>query len=235
MSHEPNERLRCGLATEEGFTLVELLVAIAIFIVITSATLAVLDVAARSQSRDQAYAQEITGTQTALARAVHDLRQATAFQQVSANVVQFQVVANGSTYNVKYDCTAPDSLGSSYTRCARTQAVAPASPPAAGSAAGGLDIQHITNGGINTFCKADGSGPSGAVFFVSNPSINNTDGSTLACDEAYENEIGPQLKLPTFVQVLVKVPASGDLAHGGMTHLTVLKSGAFLPNSDSGA
>lgn len=220
---------------EDGFGLVELLVVIVMMVIIVGATLATIEAATRTETRDQNYAQEVTNSQTALARLVHDLRQAISFQLISPNVIQFQLQANGTTYNVQYDCRAADSLGSPYTRCARTQAVAPATPPAAPATAGSLDIQHVANGGITTFCSSDGSGPSGSVFWVANPTIANTDGSSLACDEAYETEIGPQLRLPTFIQVLVRVPASGDQVKGGLTHLTVLKSGAFLPNSDSGA
>lgn len=220
---------------ERGYTLVEMVVAMAIVIPITFATFALLEAATRSQARDQSYAQEVTSTQTALARLTHDLRQATSFQLVSPNAIQFQLVANGTTYSVRYDCTASDSLGSSYRRCARTQAVAPSAPPAASSTPGALDILHVANGTIATFCNTLGTAPSGAVFYFSNPTIANTDGSGLACDEAYEQLIGPQLKTPTYVQVLVRVPASGDQIRGGLTHQTVLESGAFLPNSDAGA
>jgi Tfp pilus assembly protein PilW len=224
-----------NLRSECGATLIELLIVSAMLIIVVGATLDLFQVASNAQSRDQNYAEEVTSTQTALARLVHDLRQATSFQLVSPQAIQFQLLVAGTSYNVKYDCTASDSLGSAYRRCARTQAVAPTAPPAAGSTASSLDVQHITNGAVSTFCNGAGTGMSGAVFFVSNPTIANTDGSTLACDEAYETLIGPELKTPTYVQVLVKVPASGTLVHGGMTHTTVLKVGAFLPNSDAGA
>ena len=206
-------------------------------LVVTFATLDLLSAATTTQTRDQAYAQEVTGTQTAVARLVHDLRDATQILLVSPTKLEFQLSANGTSYNVLYDCTASDSLGSGYTRCARTQAVAPTTPPAAGSQAGSLDIQHIYNTagrGFNTFCKSDGSAPSGSVFFVSNSNIPNTDGSNLACDEAYEDEIAG-LAAPTYVQVQVQVPASGSLVTGGLSHLTVLSTGAFLPNLDAGA
>ncbi len=206
-----------------------------LMLVIASATMSALQATTSAQSRDQAYAQEIVSSQTALARLLHDLRQATAFQQVSPNVVQFQLVVAGTKYNVRYDCTAPDSLGAAYRRCARTGALATGSLPAYGSTAGPLDIQHVANGTVSTFCNPLGTGQSGSVFFVSNPTVANTDGSGLLCDEAYETIIGPQLKNPTYVQVLVKIPASGDLTRGGLAHQTVLQGGAFIPNNDLGA
>jgi type II secretory pathway pseudopilin PulG len=226
-----------GAASEHGFTLIELLVVLVMMIVVLTATLTVLGSVTTTQTRDQAYAQEVMATQTALARLVHDLREASQILLVSPSKLEFQLLVNGTTYNVLYDCTAADSLGTGYTRCARTQATAPTTPPTAGSVAGSLDIQHIYNNashGYSTFCNSGGSAPSGSVFFVSNSNIPNTDGSNLACDEAYEDEIAG-LAAPTYVHVQVEVPASGSLVRGGLTHLTVLSTAAFLVNLDAGA
>jgi type II secretory pathway pseudopilin PulG len=214
---------------------VELIVGIALLLVVASATFTALQAATNRQSADTSFAEEVRENQAAMARLTHDLRQATSFQSISANAIQFQMSVGGQTLNVKYTCGASDTLGSAYSRCARTQAVAPASPPSPGSTAGSSDIQHITNGSISTFCNTTGSATSGSVFFVSNPDVPNTDGSVLACDEAYEQLVGPQLRVPTYIQVLVKATAGGDQVKGGLTHLTVLQAGVFLPNSDSGA
>jgi Tfp pilus assembly protein PilV len=226
-----------GAAGEHGFTLIELLSVMVTMLVVTIGTMTALGVVTNTQTRDQAYAQEVTATQTAQARLIHDLRAATQILLVSPTKLEFQLPVSGTTYNILYNCTAADSLGSGYTRCARTQAPAPTIPPAAGALAGSLDIQHIYNNasrGYGAFCKSDGSAPSGSVFFVSNTNIPKTDGSNLACDEAYENEIAG-LAAPTYVQVQVQVPASGSLVSGGLQHLTVLSTGAFLPNLDAGA
>ena len=228
------------LRAQDGVTLVELLVATTMLLVVVAPILTLLVVTGRTQARDQSYAQEVSTAQTALARLVHDLRGATSFQAISPGLLQFQVTQGGTTYNVKYDCTASDTLGSPYTRCARTQAVAPAAAPVAGSTPGPLDIQHIWNNPTNTtggssfalFCNTSGSAPSGSVFFVSNPNTANTDGSTAACDEAYETLVAA---LPTYIQIRVQVPASGDQIRGGLVHYIVLTDGAYLPNSDAGA
>jgi prepilin-type N-terminal cleavage/methylation domain-containing protein len=225
----PTHRLR----DSRGFTLVEMLVAIAVALVIFGATLSALEVMTRAQSRDQAYAAEVTGTQTTFARLIHDLRQASLFTSVTANSVSFQMVVGSATYNVAYNCAAADSLGGSYTRCARTQAVAPATPAAPGATTSSFDIQHMANGRISTFCNAGGTATSGSVFFPANPNVANTDGSGLACDEAYEREIASLQ--PTSLLVHVQVPASGDLRSGGLTHQTVLSSAVFMPNLDAGS
>lgn len=228
-------RHRAVLAAQDGFTLVEMLIVMALMLIVVGSTLTALEVMTRTQTRDQAYAQELMSTQTAFARLVHDLRQATMFQSVAPNAIKFQMVVGSTTYNVAYDCTSNDSLGSSYTRCAETQAVAPASAPAPTSKVGSLDIEHVFKGSTATFCNGGGSATSGSVFFVSNPNIANNDGSGLPCDEAYEREIAGLSGGPTYVQVQVSVPAKGAVNTTGLSHLTVLQSGVFLPNLDAGA
>ena len=138
----PGER---GLLAESGFALMELLAALVVGIVLMSATFAALNSTTKAQIRDQAYAQEVTATQTALARMVHDLREATEIRVRDA--VQGRVpdaADRRQTYTVLYDCTASDTLGSGYTRCARTQTTS-GSLPAAGSKPGTEDVQHIYN------------------------------------------------------------------------------------------
>jgi prepilin-type N-terminal cleavage/methylation domain-containing protein len=237
--------IRVRLTDQRGFSLIEALIAVAVMLIVVGATLTALDVMNRTQNRDQAYAAELISSQTAFARLIHDLRQATMFlAPVQPNSIEFQMAENGTTYNVAYTCTATDTLGSPYTRCAESQALAPAMPGAPGGTAGSLDIVHVANGNTSTFCNAAGTGPSGAVFFPSNASIANTDGSGLACDEAYEHLIaalgnpgsgsGTVYNGTTYMQVQATVPASGDLSHGGLSHTTVLSSGVFLPNLDAG-
>jgi prepilin-type N-terminal cleavage/methylation domain-containing protein len=221
------------LRATHGFTLVELLVAMVIALVIFGATLTALQVVTHDQNRNQAYAQEITSTEVAFARLQHDLRQATLFTSVTPNSISFQMAIAGTPYNIAYNCSAADSLGGSYTRCARTQAMWPTAAPAPGATALSSDIQHVQNGNISTFCNTGGTGPSGSVFLPSNPNITNTDGSGSACDEAYELEIA-NLQ-PTYIQLHIQVPASGGLASGGLTHQTVLSSGVFIPNLDAGS
>ena len=228
-------RLRDRFASDQGFTLIEMLIVTSLLLVIVAATLTALEVTMRAQNRDQAYAQEITQSQASLARLIHDLRQATLFQSVTPNAIRFQMIENGTTYNVRYDCTATDSLGSPYTRCAQTQAVSPATPASPSNTVGSLDIQHVSNGSITNFCNSAGTGTSGAVFFVSNPSIPNTDGSTAVCDEAYERMLASLGGGPDYVQVQVQVPARGNLRVGGLTHTTVLTNSTFLPNLDAGS
>lgn len=216
-----------------------------ISLVITGAAMTLLMVTTRTEARDQSYAQEIQAAQTGLARMIHDLREATAFIAVKPWMVEFQIPLNGTTYNVEYNCEAPDTLGGSYTRCARTQNVAPGAPPAATALSEPpiTDIQHVWNNPDNTadlssgdgyaaFCNTAGTAPSGSVFFVQNANMPNPDTSPPACDENYEaNYVATQ---PDYVQVRVDVPASGDQRSGGLNHSIVLEAGTYLPNLDWG-
>jgi prepilin-type N-terminal cleavage/methylation domain-containing protein len=232
----------CG---EDGFTLIELLVAMAVFVVVIAASTTVMVSATNSQVRDQAYSSEVQTSQTALSRLVRDLRDAEAPVTVTPGTIQFRLVVAGSggsttTYNVKYDCTAPDTLGSPYTRCARTQAQAPNSPPAYSSTPGEDDIQHIYNNPNNTndltsgndysaFCTTTGSGPSGSVFFAQNPNIADTNATPPACDQTYQLIVA---SAPDYVQVRIQVPAAGDQSAHGIKHYIVLSDGAYLANLD---
>jgi prepilin-type N-terminal cleavage/methylation domain-containing protein len=227
------DRLRRRGGDSRGFTLIEMLIGMSIALVIFGATMTTLEVMMRTQNRNQAYALEVLNTQTAFARLMHDLRQATLFTSVTPNSVAFQMVVSSTTYNVAYSCTAADSLGGAYTRCARTQALAPATPAAPGTTATSTDIVHVANGGISTFCNANGTTPSGSVFFPANPNVPNTDGSTLVCDEAYEREIA-ELQ-PTSLQLHIQVPRNSGYISSGLTHQTVLSSAVFIPNLDAGS
>jgi type II secretory pathway pseudopilin PulG len=221
------------LRNETGTTLIELLVVSSLLVVIVGATMAFLEFGTRTQQRDQAFGQEITATQAALARLSHDLRQATRIVAASPNSVEFYLPAPASvTYDVRYDCTQADTLGTGYNRCARLQSTYPAALPIPSATPGSLDIQHVQNGGIVTYCKVDGSATSGSVFYFQDPNNADTNPSPPACDETYQLTVAGTN--PPYVQVTAKVPASGDQVKGGLTHSTELTTGAFIQNRGYG-
>ncbi|HUZ29200.1 MAG TPA: prepilin-type N-terminal cleavage/methylation domain-containing protein [Solirubrobacteraceae bacterium] len=236
---------RLAACDESGFTLIELLIAATLFLVVVGAAMTVMVAASNTQARDQAYAIQVQTSQVALAKLMHDLRDAESPVTVGPGTLQFRVVVPGSdgsttAWNVKYDCTAPDSLGAPYTRCARTQAVAPNSPPSYASTAGAQDIQHVWNNPTNTqdlgsgndysaFCKPDGSAPSGSVFYAQNPNIADTNTSPPACDQTYQLIVG---NAPDYVKVRVQVPSGGDQPNSAIKHYIVLSDGTYLPNLD---
>jgi hypothetical protein len=216
-----------------------MLVAMLTVFFVVGATLYALQAATNAQIRQQAYSDEITTTQGAVARLLHDLRQASRIVFVEPYAVEFQMavtqVTNGVSHQVTldilYQCNAPDSLGSGYTRCARVQSVDPNPLPAVTSTPGPGDIQHVINGGSTVYCNTNGSAASGSIFFPQNASTTNPDVSPPACDENYEAIVAAQ---PSFLQVLIQVPASGDLSGRqkatALQHTTTFSGGAFIRN-----
>ena len=220
------------LEGQAGVTLVELLVVTSMMVLVVWAAMTLLITSSRDQSRDQAYAQEISSTTSAMARLAHDLRQATKVVSASPNSIEFLMPVSGSTavYDIKYSCTATDTRGAGYTRCARVQSTYPAPLPQVGSTAGSADIVHVSNGAISTYCTANGSAPSGSVFFFQNAVTPDTTPGAAACDESYVARIALN---PTYVGLRVVVPAAGDVVRlAALTHSTVLQDGAYMRNLD---
>lgn len=227
-------RLIARLAYREtGTTLIELLVVSTLLVGVVGATLTFLDFGARTQQRDQSFGQQLTTSQHTLARLMHDLREATKIVTASPNTVEFLLPVGTTTYDVKYDCTQPDSLGSGYTRCSRLQSVYPNPLPSPPATAGANDIPHVQNGGVLTYCKLDGSNQAGSIFFFQDATVPDTNISPPACDEPYQQTVAGLN--PAYVQVLVKVPAGGGQPAAGATHSTELESGAFLQNLTTGS
>ena len=201
---------------------------------VLGATFSFLVTSTREQTRDQAFGQEVASTQTALTRFTHDLRSATKIVSAAPDKIEFLLRdSTGTTSDIAYDCTQPDSLGLGFTRCARRQSAFPAPLPAVPASAGSLDIQHVENGSITAYCASGGTQPSGSVFFYADPSVLDANASPPACDETYEDTIASLA--PPYVQVTMKVPAAGDLKSGGLTHATTFATAVYLRNQDSGA
>jgi hypothetical protein len=221
---------------DAGVMLVELLVVSSMLALVVGATLAMLQTTSAAQNRDQAYAQEITKSTAALARLTHDLRQATQIVSAGPNSIEFYMAATVSNatviYDIKYVCTAADSRGAGFTRCARLQSTYPAALPSVPATTGSTDIVHVMNGSLATYCATSGTAPSGSVFFYQNAAIADTNPSPPVCDESYVARVALS---PTYVQVRIAVPASGDLATAlhPMTHTTVLQNGVYMRNLDN--
>ncbi len=163
---------------------------LALLSVVVAASFAFLITGTREQQRDQAFGQEVASTQTALARFTHDLRSATKIISAGPNAIEFLLRdASGVNYDIRYDCSAADSLGGSFRRCARLQSLYPAALPAVPASAGSLDIQHVANGSIAAYCNGTGTLSAGSVFFYADPAVPDTTPTPPACDESYEDTI----------------------------------------------
>jgi prepilin-type N-terminal cleavage/methylation domain-containing protein len=218
-------RARAALRDERGFTLMELLITLAIFMIVLVAVFGALGVVSRSATSGQAYANEVQDAEFGIARITHDLR--TAYSVVSAqpNMIEFYQWANVNgvtrTKDVEYDCGIPQP-GTSYARCMRVESISPA--PLPNSATGAPVILRLVNGGINTYCNSN------AVFHYTSTTSN---GSSAPCTEAAAAAAAIN---PIFVEVRILVPAKGELTGsltaGSLTHTTVLDGGAALRNAN---
>ena len=228
-----NARIAQRALTEEaGATLIELLVVSVMMVLVVWAALTLLITSSRDQNRDQAYAQEVADTTTSVARLAHDLRQATKILAASPNSIEFLMPVGGSAavYDVRYTCAAQDSRGAGYTRCARVQSTVPAALPTVAATAHSGDIVHVSNGTIATYCTANGSGPSGSVFFFQNAATPDTTVGAPACDESYVERVSLN---PTYIGLKIVVAAAGDVVRqAALKHSTVLQDGAYVRNLD---
>lgn len=184
---------------EAGFVLMELLVVVGLFLVVVGATLTLLAVGTRSATRDQAFADEISSSESGLGQMVHEIRQATSVTATTPNSIDFVATLGGQPMRVFYECDIPVP-GTPFNKCVRLSAAAGAALPALATAQ--VVATHIANGTLAS-----------PVFTFSPDGI-----------------------APTFAEVRLDVPAAGTLAASqGLSHNTVLHSGAYLRNLDVGA
>lgn len=107
---------------EQGFTLVELLVATAIGLVVMLAIAGFATFAQRSQSDTGARADRLGAQRQALEQMTRELRQATTINTTTPGLVDFQVYgsAPGSVRQIRYDCRTSQ-------RCRRYEGPVPGS------------------------------------------------------------------------------------------------------------
>jgi Tfp pilus assembly protein PilW len=203
---------------EDGLSLIEMLLASAMFVALLTGVLAVLVSAMHSENTSQDFSQEIQEAQTGAARMLHDIRQADRVLLATGSTIRF-VKAGAAETVVQYECDVPQA-GTAFSECTRVQAALPAGadPDAVSlprSATGALVIERVTNGA--------------SVFSYTAPDQAGTDSTGQPVDAG-----GAPLP-PTYVEAQVAVPSAGALAGtrlAQMAHTTVLSSGAYLRNAD---
>jgi type II secretory pathway pseudopilin PulG len=117
-------RVRDG---EEGFTLVELLVAMTAGLIVIFACLSLLSVSSAQQQRTDARTETLTNVQVGMARLTRELHEAEVFNFLNTQVVDINawVRSNGagSMVRIRYDC-------SQLNECRRYQVAVGAALPA---------------------------------------------------------------------------------------------------------
>jgi len=133
---------------EQGFTLPEVLVVLALLPVVLLALLKTLDTSAQLAPRTVLYADAVGQAGSGLSRAIRDIRQAYRVVGSTPNSITFRAVIAGTDTLVNIACDVPsparDDSGASYRRCVRTSAAAGGVLPAPGT--GTVLLDRLLNG-----------------------------------------------------------------------------------------
>jgi type II secretory pathway pseudopilin PulG len=136
-----------NLRRQQGYTLVELLVAMSLTVVVLGGIVTTLVLAARVEARDSRYAYAQDDARVGLDRMVNEIRQAVNIVSSGPNFVDMNVDLStaGQTqeYQVYYECDIPQP-GTSYNECVRVQAAVGASLPSLST--GDPVITNLQNG-----------------------------------------------------------------------------------------
>jgi prepilin-type N-terminal cleavage/methylation domain-containing protein len=111
-----------NLRREDGFTLVELLVAMAAMLVVAGGAMSVLVSLQRNAANDVERAHAIREAEQGLLRMTKDLREAYAVTNRSANGNEITVQARlkGVNYSIRYNCAAAHPTLTGVYQCVRT-------------------------------------------------------------------------------------------------------------------
>jgi prepilin-type N-terminal cleavage/methylation domain-containing protein len=126
-------RLFASGRAQDGFTLVEVLVAASLSVVVLGAVLTTLETSQRVQSRDAEWALMVQEGRVGLSRMLGDIRQATSLKSTSSNSIEFYATLGGRKEEVLYECQVAQS-GTSYYECVRLAWEAGATKPALSAA-----------------------------------------------------------------------------------------------------
>src|SRR3954466_5640090 len=148
---------------EAGFTLVELLVSMTIFLAILAVTLGVLTDVSRGVKKDEARTQAAADAQVGVGRMVRELRAAYDVNAMSGTLMDVSARLGGQNVRLQYDCSVaftPDDprnpFDQLYRRCVRRTAPIPdpSSPLVALPASGTVIVDRICPGTSSSSCDS---------------------------------------------------------------------------------
>jgi prepilin-type N-terminal cleavage/methylation domain-containing protein len=123
--------LRGRLPGERGFTLVELVVAMALATVVFGAILSMLETSQRVEARDTEWALTLQEGRSGLSRMARDIRQASKVEKAEAGTIDFLATVGSTEYHVRYECGVVESAPR--YKCVRFASKAGESLPATGT------------------------------------------------------------------------------------------------------
>ncbi len=116
-------RLRARMAVEEGFSLIELVMAMAIFTFVMGAALSLFEVTVKSAPKDQERAVAVREAQTGLSSMTREVRNAYDIVELTPNVIDYLVARQGVNKRVRYECGITDNdVTPALKKCQRSEA-----------------------------------------------------------------------------------------------------------------
>jgi prepilin-type N-terminal cleavage/methylation domain-containing protein len=235
---------------EDGFTVIELLVSILIFGIVSTVTLSLLTSVARGVRKDEARAGAVADAQIGIGRMVRELRQTYEVIDMSGSTIDAYARIGGANVRLRYDCDAatPDDPGNPYDqfyrRCVRRTApvVDPTSttpPTLPDITAGDVIVDRICPGTSTSACDSAASAP----VFTCRTGISS---ASTPCaqlpppppdpddDPPDPTDPPPDPVFPTMVEINVAVPARGASNEAIYAHRIVLTDGVQLRNVQIG-
>jgi prepilin-type N-terminal cleavage/methylation domain-containing protein len=193
---------------ESGFTLIETLVASVMFVIVLTATLALLTLSQRTANSHLSRSDAIAETTAGLQNMDHELRGAyevvgptitagTVSSTKTSNYLDVYVRNNTGTYRVLYDCTLTSPTLTGTRACERFKGLTGAADTIPGGTKGAPVVDHLSNGTV------------GAPVFTLTYPANET--------------------RPDYAVVTVRVPAKGEDATGDKSEIE-LTDGVYMPN-----
>jgi prepilin-type N-terminal cleavage/methylation domain-containing protein len=214
----PARRSRIALRASDGFTLMEVLVAMALTVVVMASAGQLLYAGQKVSSADTENATAQSELQGQLDRMIRDLRQATDVTQQTTG--QITVILLDGT-QLSYKCDAPDqgANAATYNACYRlTAAAPPATLPAPGAANLVIPRLYRTNSAGNSY----------SVFGYTLSSVDDTLDPD---DEAPDANNTPDPAAPVYFSIHVELPSAGELTAGaGRSRRIILDGGSELRN-----
>src|SRR3954454_15750936 len=211
---------------DDGFTLVELLVSMTIFLLDLGGTLDVLTDVTRGVVKDDARTEAAADGQIGVGRMVRELRQAYDVIEMTGSAVDVYARVSGQNVRLRFDCDAPftpddpaNPYDQNYRRCVRrTAAVTDLSstvpPTRPDLSAGSVVIDRICPGTSPVACDSAAAAP----VFTCRATVS---APSLPCaplpppppdpdDPVDPTDPPPDPVFPTMVEVSVQVPARGS-------------------------
>lgn len=206
-------RLRARMAVEEGFSLIELVMAMAIFTFVMGAALSLFEVTVKSAPKDQERAVAVREAQTGLSSMTREVRNAYDIVELTPNVIDYLVARQGVNKRVRYECGITDNdVTPALKKCQRSEATLTSATqdplPATGTA------RKVIGRMINGTAAAP-------VFSYTTPAQEPLDPEDDPLDYPEAVACTPPTTVlclpapwPTSIGVKVKVPAKGDQKPG---------------------